>query len=100
MKEKEKKELKKIKDQIKELYPDQHLDLSFIQDVELARRALFLAKKGLKKEFLVRCVKIEIEKRKNGWDVFDRIKFWNNYFNAAPSFVFKGGKSDEEMVNI
>lgn len=88
-------ELKAIKDQVKTFYPDQQLDLSFIVDVETARRALFFAEQGLKVEYMIRVVKDEMEKRKAGWSTFKRLNYYEAYLRIAPSWLFRNGQKGE-----
>lgn len=88
---KELQELKNLLAQVREHYPGEKVDLSMIQDVVLARRALYFAECGLKSEYMLRCLNIEIAKIKQGVDVFARIRHLQGYITSAPSWMFRDG---------
>lgn len=97
MTDKEVKEIQEIKDQVRLLYPEQKLDLSFIKDVEMARRALFFAEKGLKAEIVIRCVRDEMKKRAEGWNVFSRIRYFEAFVKLAPSKYYRDERVKREV---
>lgn len=97
MTDREQQEVETLKAQIREVYPGQPLDLSQIQDVELARRAWYFAKSGLKAEYMFRCLKIYQQLKDEGMSVFKRIYYFDDYLKVAPIFIFRDGFERKEV---
>ncbi len=89
--ERDQAEIARIKDQIKELHQPDTIDLSMVNDLYMAKRALHLTEKGLTPKYLELALRMERNNITKGMDIFGRLKFMEGFLNTAPRYFFRAG---------